>query len=455
MSGGERGWLGSQQVLVCLIRSKNYYWVDRIVYSLDNEASTPGASYVGRLDVGSMLEPAITQIGGRYQLIDVIGKGGMGIVYRGFDVAMSRQVAIKMLHGFDAEDRETVLARFHREVTSLAALQHKNIVTIYTFEQYEGKPYMVMEYLEGKSLQEIIPSFDKIEMTEKLDLILQACDGLQYAHENGLIHRDIKPANILVLKNGVAKLIDFGIARAGLSETLTQPGQVVGSLPYMSPEHLSNHAVDARTDVYSAGVVLFQLLTGELPFQGADMASTVSQIINAPVPPLSTYIRDYPKELDQIVAHALAKKADDRYQSAEELGFDILKVVDGLKRGLTGELIRRAKACIERQDWEAARQQLQEVRKIDRRNDVANDLLQTVTREIQRQQKAAQIAQLRSQAQFSLSQGQFEVALEYLEQGLRLYEGDTESLALREVVRERAKRAQDLDDALRRSQAAF
>jgi hypothetical protein len=402
-----------------------------------------------------MTEPAIGQIGGRYQLTDVIGKGGMGIVYRGFDVAMSRQVAIKMLLGFDAEDRETVLARFHREVTSLAALQHRNIVTIYTFEQYEGKPYMVMEYLEGKSLQQIISSKEAIELTEKLNLIVQVCDGLQYAHDNGIVHRDIKPANILVLKNGTAKLIDFGIARAGRNETITQPGQVIGSLSYMSPEQLSSHPLDARTDVFSAGVVLFQLLTGNLPFQGADMSAIISQILNAPCPSLGTYVKDLPKELDQIVERALAKKPDERYQSAEEFGFDISRVLETLKRGLAGEFIRRAKACIERQDWEAARQQLQEVRKIDRRNDVANDMFQMVTREIQRQQKFVQIAQLRSQAQLALLESRYEEALECLEQGLRIDGGDAETLALREVVKQRIKRAKDLDNALRRSQAAF
>jgi serine/threonine protein kinase len=402
-----------------------------------------------------MPEPAITQIGGRYQLIDVIGRGGMGIVYRGYDVSMSRQVAIKMLHGFDAEDKDTVLARFHREVTSLAALQHKNIVTIYTFEQHEGKPYMVMEFLEGLSLEKMISSHEQVELTEKLNLILQVCDGLQYAHENGLIHRDIKPANILVLKNGTAKLIDFGIARVGLSETLTKTGLVVGSPSWMSPEQINNHVLDARTDVWSAGVVLFQLLTGELPFEGADMSGTISQVLNAPTPPLSTYLKNYPKELDEIVGRALAKKVDERYQSAEDFGFDISQVLEALKRGLIDEYIRRAKILIEKRDWEAARQQLQEIRKIDRRNETANELLQNVTRELQRQQKTAQVAQLRAQAQLALSQAQYEEALEYLEQGLRLDEGDAESIALRELVRQGAKRAQDLDDALRRSQAAF
>jgi serine/threonine protein kinase len=403
----------------------------------------------------SMPEPAITQIGGRYQLIDVIGRGGMGIVYRGFDASMSRQVAIKMLHGFDAEDKDTVLARFHREVTSLAALQHKNIVTIYTFEQHEGKPYMVMEYLEGMSLEKMISSPEQIELTEKLNLMLQVCDGLQYAHENGLIHRDIKPANILVLKNGTAKLIDFGIARVGPSETLTKTGLVIGSPSWMSPEQINSHVLDARTDVWSAGVVLFQLLTGDLPFEAADMSGTIYRILNAPSPPLSNYLKDYPKELDQIVERALAKKADERYQSAEDFGFDISRVSEALKRGLTDEYIRRARILIEKQDWETARQQLQEIRKIDRRNDIANELFQNVTRELQRQQKTAQVAQLRAQAQLALSQAQYEEALEYLEQGLRLDEGDTESIALREVVRQGAKRAQDLDDALRRSQAAF
>ena len=402
-----------------------------------------------------MPEPSITQIGDRYQLIDVIGRGGMGIVYRGFDVSMSRQVAIKMLHGFDAEDKDTVLARFHREVTSLAALQHKNIVTIYTFEQFEGKPYMVMEYLEGVGLEKIIATHEQVELTEKLNLILQVCDGLQYAHENGLIHRDIKPPNILVLKNGTAKLIDFGIARVGVSEGLTQTGLVIGSPSWMSPEQINSRVLDARTDVWSAGVVLFQLLTGELPFEGADMSGTIYKILNAPSPPLSNYLKDYPKELDEIVARALAKKADERYQSAEDFGFDISRVLEALKRGLSDEYIRRARVLIEKQDWEGARQQLQEIRKIDRRNEVANELFQNVTRELQRQQKTAQITQLRSQAQLALSQGQYEEALEYLEQGLRLDEGDAESIALRETVRQGAKRAQDLDDALRRSQAAF
>ena len=402
-----------------------------------------------------MPEPGITQIGDRYQLTKEIGRGGMGIVYRGFDIAMSRQVAIKMLLGFDADDRETVLARFHREVTSLAALQHKNIVTIYTFEQYEGNPYMVMEYLEGQSVQEMILPREATELTDKLNLMVQVCDGLQYAHENGIVHRDIKPANVLVLKNGTAKLIDFGIARAGRNETITQPGQVIGSLSYMSPEQLCNYALDARTDIFSAGVMFFQLLTGELPFQGPEVSATILQILNAPCPPLSARFKDLPRELDQIVERALAKKPDDRYQSAEEFGYDISRVLETLKRGLAGEFIRRAKAYIERRDWESARHQLQEVRKIDRRNDLANDMFQIVTREIQRQQKFAQVAQLRSQAQLALLEGRYEEALEYLEQGLRIDEGDTETLALREVLKQRIKRTQDLDNALRRSQAAF
>ena len=349
----------------------------------------------------------------------------MGIVYRGFDVLMSRPVAIKMLHGLDTEDKETALARFHREVTSLAGLQHKNIVTVYTFEEHEGKPFMVMEYIDGKSLQQIIAAKEAIELSEKLNLILQVCDGLQYAHDHGLIHRDIKPANILVDNYGIAKLIDFGIARAGRSETITQPGQIIGSLSYMSPEQISNRPLDPRTDVFSAGVVFYQLLTGKLPFEGADMSAIISQILNAPSPPLSSYIKDFPAELDQILERALAKNADERYHSAEEFGFDISQVLETLKRGLVGELIRRAKACIERQDWDAARQQLQEIRKIDRRNEVANQMLQTVTREIQRQLKAAQVAQFRSQAEFALSQARYEEALECIEQALRLDEGDT------------------------------
>ena len=155
---------------------------------------------------------AIKQIG-RYQILDVIGRGGMGVVYRAIDTTIDRRVAIKMLLGGGEEDRDNLLARFHREARSTANLQHQNIVTVYALDDLDGFPYMVMEYLEGKSMAEMINSREQIPLVDKIGLVCQVCDGLQYAHDRNVIHRDIKPANILVLKDGVAKIVDFAWRR--------------------------------------------------------------------------------------------------------------------------------------------------------------------------------------------------------------------------------------------------
>jgi serine/threonine protein kinase len=204
-----------------------------------------------------MIQPAITQVG-RYKILGVIGEGGMGIVYRAVDPNMAREVAIKMPHG----DKE-LLEQFQREVRATASFQHKNIVTIHTVDEFEGFPYMVMEYLDGQSMAEAISSGRALTLHDKLSLAIQVCDGLQYAHELGFIHRDIKPANVYILKDRfkdrdlVAKILDFGIARATVDSSITRTGQVRGSVSYMSPEQISGKKVDSRTDIYSTGVLLF------------------------------------------------------------------------------------------------------------------------------------------------------------------------------------------------------
>src|SRR5215469_5707810 len=186
---------------------------------------------------GSFVDQTDTRQIGRYKLLGIIGQGGMGIVYHAVDQSIDRPVAIKMLLNIHAEDKD-LLARFDREIRSTANLQHKNIVTVYAVDDYQGTPYMVMEYLEGQSMSEMIRSRRQIHMVEKIDLIAQVCEGLHYAHQRGVIHRDIKPANILVLKDGTAKIVDFGIARVGRSGDITRTGQIVGSVDYMSPEQI-------------------------------------------------------------------------------------------------------------------------------------------------------------------------------------------------------------------------
>jgi len=406
-----------------------------------------------QIDGDLVISPQIEQIG-RYRILGVIGQGGMGIVYRALDPNTAREVAIKMPHG----DRE-LLEHFQREVRATASFQHKNIVTVYTVDDFEGSPYMVMEFLDGQSLAETISSGPRLHLAEKLSLAIQVCDGLQYAHELGVIHRDIKPANIYVLrdrsKDVVAKILDFGIARANSDSTLTRTGAVRGSVSYMSPEQLSGHKVDARTDVYSTGVMLYQVLTGELPYKAADPSATFLKILNDPVPSLGDYIQDYPSSLDQILARAMAKSVDDRYQSAEEMGYDLSSLQETLKRGMVVEFLEQAKACASRKEWEFARQRLQEILRVDRHHSQANELLLFVRQEIQHQQRSQQIQQLRSQAQIALVGLHFEEALECLEQACRLDPGNSELTTLREAIKENARRAKSLADALHRGQSAL
>jgi serine/threonine-protein kinase len=396
----------------------------------------------------------IQQIG-RYRVINVIGEGGMGVVYLAVDEAISRQVAIKMLRA-PAGDTD-VLARFNREVRSTANLQHKNIVTVYALDDFQGFPYMVMEYLEGQSIAHLISSRRPMHIVEKLNIVSQICEGLQYAHEQSVIHRDIKPANILVLKNGTAKIVDFGIARVGRGETITRTGQIVGSIYWMSPEQISGIPVDCRTDVYSTGVLLFQFLTGELPFQGADSDpnATFIKILNDPVPALNKYLSSYPCELDDILRKAMAKKLEERFQTAEEFGDELTRLCESLRIEMSKEFLEQARVAVEQQDYEIARYKLQEVLKVDRRNIKANELFQRVRELMQRQHRLAQIDQLRSQAQMAFAAHQYEEALECAEQACRLEPENQELSAFAASVKEEVERVRAIAEALRRGQAAF
>jgi hypothetical protein len=403
-----------------------------------------------------MEKPLIRQIG-RYKLLDVLGQGGMGIVWRAVDAGIGRTVAIKMLHGSYAQNSD-LLTRFYREVQSTANLQHKNIVTVYALDEFEGFPYMVMEFLQGQSMAEIISSKKPLNLVEKLGLVSQICEGLQYAHEHGVMHRDIKPANVLVLTDGTAKIVDFGIARATATDTLTQTGQVIGSIHYMSPEQIGAAPVDSRTDIYSTGVLLFQFLTGDLPFKApndADPQATFMKILNDPVPPLGKYLAEYPKTLDDILAKAMAKDVSLRYQTADELGYDLVHLKESLERQMTDEFLSKAKEAIREKEWERARQQLQEILKVERRHGEANDLLQGVRREIQKQQKEVQISQLRAQAQIALAGLHYEEAAECVEQARRLDPDDRDLLELSLSIKERAEKSRQLGEALSRGQAAL
>jgi serine/threonine-protein kinase len=391
---------------------------------------------------------------GDYEIVGLVGQGGMGVVYRALDTTIGRTVAIKMLKGAFAEDPD-LLKRFYREAQSTGKLQHKNIVTVYSLGDHEGIPYLVIEFLDGESVLQIISSRRNMTLVDKLDLAIQVCDGLQYAHQRELVHRDIKPANIIVTKEGVAKIVDFGIARIGGTEGLTHTGQLVGSMYYMSPEQINGLPLDGRSDIFSAAVMFYELLTYTLPFKGTDTASTFMKILREPPPPLAAFLPDYPKELDQIFNTALAKQADDRYQTAEEFGFDLLQVQQNLKRSVTSDLLRDAETDLRNGTLDHARQILHDILKLDRQNAKANELLHIVRQAIQKQQRASQIAQLRSQAEVAFGSSHFEEALACMDQALRLDPADTSSIELRGRAQVAIDRTKNIHDAVNRAESSL
>jgi hypothetical protein len=384
----------------------------------------------------------------------------MGIVYRARDAALNRTVAIKMLKRSGASDAQAsqVEKFFNRELLATASLQHKNIVTVYESGEEDGDPYLVMECLEGEPVSRIVSERRPMPLVNKLDILVQVCDGLQYAHDRSpqVIHRDIKPANVILLKDGTAKLVDFGIARIVGSETaVTQTGQLVGSLSYMSPEQINSLPIDARTDIFSAGVLAYELIAYALPFKGSDPGSTFVKILREDPEPLRNYVPDIPPDLESAVYRALAKKPQDRYQTAEEFGFDLLSVQRRLKQGMTAEFLQRAEAAIERGELERGKQQLLEITRLDRHHERANRLLAEVRKAIQNKERAAQVIQMRSQAQVALAGQQYDEALACVEQAVQLDPQDASSLALREEIKNIVSLNKSVREMLGRAESAM
>jgi serine/threonine protein kinase len=388
---------------------------------------------------------------GKYEVIDVIGRGGMGIVYKATDPQLDRLVAIKMMTVGYAEDPD-VLKRFYREAQSTGNLHHANIVTVYDLGDQDGNPYLVMEYLEGESLDAVISSRRALTVLDKVQLILETCRGLNYAHERGVIHRDIKPGNIMVSKNGSVKLVDFGIAHIA-SKTLTRTGQIMGSINYMSPEQINGRPpVDQRTDIFSTGVVLYQLFTYVLPFEGESTAATMFKIMHDPPPPLDRYLKVYPKELESIVLRALAKNREDRYPSADEFALDLLQVHEQLKDEVVARHLQEAEAFVRKGELNRARDQLLQLLKLDQKHTQAIRLLRQVQQKFEKEQGVEQARQLRAKAEESYEHADFEAALLYLDRAIAVDTSNPELPKFRELIRETKLKSEELQRALRRAE---
>jgi eukaryotic-like serine/threonine-protein kinase len=283
-----------------------------------------------------------------YRVIGKLGVGGMGIVYDAEDARLPRRVALKFLPDELADDPDST-RRLEREAQTIALLNHPNICTIHEIDQHEGRAFIVMERLEGLNLKALMAK-KTLETGEIVDIALQIAEALDAAHRKGIIHRDIKPGNIFVGSDTQVKVLDFGLARrvptttdstAPLPNGSTIPGRPLGTASYMAPERILQGALDGRCDLFSLGVVMYEMATGRLPFTGASPGETVTNILEKDPTPLTKLSPDRPKALERIVKTLLMKRADGRYESAQALGRDLLTLKGPSKLNRLSRLFRR------------------------------------------------------------------------------------------------------------------
>ena len=269
-----------------------------------------------------MAGSTFTQLG-RYKILGELGRGAMGVVYRGEDPLLNRTVAIKtIILSSDAQERAEYEARFYQEARAAGGLNHPHLITIYDIGREGDTAYMAMELLEGVELRELMKR-GRVALPLALEIASQVADGLAFAHQHGVVHRDIKPANVMVIRGRHAKIMDFGIARVRVSDIQTQAGAVLGSPKYMSPEQVTGQRADHRSDIFSLGIVIHELVCGSPPFSASTVPALMHSITIVTPPPPSAVDRSLPGMLDLIVAKALEKEPDARYQDAAQIAADL------------------------------------------------------------------------------------------------------------------------------------
>ena len=267
------------------------------------------------------------KISDRYQIIKAIGEGGMANVYLAYDTILDRNVAVKVLRGDLAGD-EKFVRRFQREALSASSLTHPNIVEVYDVGDDNGQYYIVMEYVEGKNLKDLIKKRGKLTLSEVIDIMLQITDGMSVAHDSYIIHRDIKPQNIMILENGLVKIMDFGIAMAINSTQLTQTNSVMGSVHYLPPEQASGKGATLQSDIYSMGILMYELLSGKLPYKGDNAVEIALKHLKEPLPSIRDEVPNIPQSVENIIIKATAKNPKNRYVDAREMNQDLSTCLD-------------------------------------------------------------------------------------------------------------------------------
>ena len=267
------------------------------------------------------------KINDRYEIIRSIGEGGMANVYLGYDTILDRNVAIKVLRG-DLSNDEKFVRRFQREALSASSLAHPNIVEMYDVGEDDGTYYIVMEYVDGKTLKQLLKKRGSLTISEALDIMCQLTDGMAHAHDSYIIHRDLKPQNIMIKDDGQIKITDFGIAMALNATQLTQTNSVMGSVHYLPPEQASGKGCTIKSDIYSMGIIFYELLSGSLPFRGDNAVEIALKHMREPLPSLRESNPAIPQSIENIIKRATAKNAKNRYDSAREMHEDLLTALD-------------------------------------------------------------------------------------------------------------------------------
>ena len=356
---------------------------------------------------------------GRYEIRRPLGHGGFGKVYAAFDPTVARVVAIKTLNTAGAPD---LLVRFRNEAATAGQLRHQNIVTIHDFGEHDGSPFLVMELLEGEDLQSVIANRRPLSLFEKVRVLSEVADGLHHAHMHGIVHRDVKPANIMLLADRHVKLLDFGIAFVvqAIMSRLTPEGSMIGTCRYMAPEQFRGDSPDALADIFSYGVVCYELLTGIYPFHAPDTAGVMYGIVNHDPPPMSRHLPECPAGLEAVVLRTLAKDRDLRYQTLEDVRFDLEPVLLDLRQKRLEAVLADAQKQFAGGNFDSSQSLVKEALELDRANVVARGLRDQIQQKMQRRANGPKVAALLDTAEKRLNERQFDEAIRDLESALRL-----------------------------------
>ena len=382
---------------------------------------------------------------GKYRIIGGLGKGGFGQVYKAEDPTIGSVVAIKVLN---VQNDDAMLRRFRAEAVTSARLRHKNIVTIFDFEEQDGAPYLVMEYLDGENLQRLLETKERVPILDKLSIMAEVAEGLQYAHEHGVIHRDIKPANIMRLRDGSVKIMDFGIARLTQRNTrLTAVGYIVGTPEYMAPEQFMSDGTDSQCDVWSYGVVLYEFLTGHNPFAADSPGAIIYRVTHEDPPAICDRLAELPPSLDPVLRRLLAKKKTERYPSMEDLLLDLGPVIQEFGESQVGGMEKSAEALIRAGKYDEALAVAARILKFDQKNTRARKWRADLRDLSRRQKEEARIKVLIEEADQKTTLLDFSAAEARLKEALQIDPSNSTArtrLDQLNAVREKKVRAQNL-----------